>query len=49
MQALFKISTEGIPPLEDEEMWSPELKDLLAACTKLEPMERINPTDLIEV
>jgi serine/threonine protein kinase len=48
LRALFKISTEGIPPLVDEEMWSPELKDLLAACTKLEPLERINPIDLIE-
>jgi len=47
LRALFLISTKGVPPLKEEEKWSPELVDFLSKCLIVEPTERPTALELL--
>lgn len=47
VNALLKIVTEGIPPLQEPERWSPELMDFLARCCKTDPNVRPSAAQLL--
>lgn len=41
------ITTKGIPPLVEEEKWSPELKTFLSWCLTIDPNKRPSAAELL--
>ena len=48
MKALLCITTEGIPPLVDEELWTPEFRDFTNSCLASKPKQRPDSFTLLE-
>jgi len=48
IRALFKITTEGLPPLKQQDKWSPEFRDFLAKCVTREAEKRPNADVLLD-
>jgi len=48
VEALVKISTQGIPDLKEPKKWSPELKDFLSKCCVVEPTKRASAEILLK-
>jgi len=48
VQALVKISTQGIPDLKEPRKWSSELKDFLSKCCSVDPNKRANAEQLLK-
>jgi len=48
-QALFLITTQGIPGLKEPQKWSPECKDFLAKCLAKDVAVRPDAAALIKV
>jgi serine/threonine protein kinase len=48
IRALFKITTEGLPPLKQQDKWSPEFRDFLAKCVTRESEKRPNADVLLD-
>jgi len=47
LRALFMITTRGIPPLKEPQLWSAEFKHFLAQCLQTSPSERPSATALL--
>jgi len=47
VEALLKISTEGIPDLADPDSWSPDMVDFLSNCCKTDPAVRHSSQQLL--
>lgn len=47
LRALFMITTQGIPDLQNPDQWSKEFKDFVKLCLKKEPSERPTANDLM--
>jgi len=47
LEALVKISTQGIPDLSNPNDWSSELRDFLHQCCQVEPSSRPSATELL--
>eukprot|EP01125_Pyxidicula_operculata_P007248 TRINITY_DN2468_c0_g1_i3.p1 TRINITY_DN2468_c0_g1~~TRINITY_DN2468_c0_g1_i3.p1 ORF type:complete len:490 (+),score=149.97 TRINITY_DN2468_c0_g1_i3:22-1491(+) len=47
VEALFKISTEGIPPVTNPALWSHEIQDFLSLCCKTDPKVRASAKQLL--
>lgn len=48
IRALFKITTEGIPPLKEPEKWSPEMREFLELCVIKDPEHRKDAFELLK-
>eukprot|EP01126_Amoeba_proteus_P064837 TRINITY_DN9122_c0_g1_i9.p1 TRINITY_DN9122_c0_g1~~TRINITY_DN9122_c0_g1_i9.p1 ORF type:complete len:750 (+),score=123.08 TRINITY_DN9122_c0_g1_i9:85-2250(+) len=48
LRALYLISTEGIPPLRNEEEWSQSLRNFLYSCLRLNVDTRPFPDELLQ-
>eukprot|EP00005_Dracoamoeba_jomungandri_P003072 CAMPEP_0174260378 /NCGR_PEP_ID=MMETSP0439-20130205/9674_1 /TAXON_ID=0 /ORGANISM="Stereomyxa ramosa, Strain Chinc5" /LENGTH=502 /DNA_ID=CAMNT_0015344609 /DNA_START=117 /DNA_END=1625 /DNA_ORIENTATION=+ len=48
LRALFLITTEGIPPLQEPDKWSDELKDFLKLCLTKDYDARPDTTELLK-
>ena len=49
MQALFLITTKGIPDLKEPQKWSPEFRDFVSKCLDKEPESRPDANELLKV
>lgn len=49
LRALFLIVTRGIPPLRHPDEWSEEIQDFLAKCLALDPADRSDAIELLDV
>jgi serine/threonine protein kinase len=49
LKALFMITTQGIPDLQDPERWSAEFKDFVKICLRKDPSSRPSAKDLLQV
>ncbi len=49
LQALFLITTQGIPPVKEPERWSRELQDFLSKCLAKETNLRPDANELLQV
>jgi len=48
LRALFLITTKGIPPLQNPDEWSPELRDFYGKCLEKEVERRPTADDLLK-
>lgn len=48
-KALYLILSEGIPPLPDSELYTPELRDFMDKCLTKDPEKRPSSTELLKV
>jgi len=48
IRALFKITTEGLPPLKQQDKWTPEFRDFLAKCVTRDADKRPNAEQLLD-
>ena len=48
LRALFLITTKGIPPVAQPELWSAEIKDFLDKCLDRAPENRPDATTLLQ-
>jgi len=49
LRALFCISTEGVPPLHDEDFWSSQMQTFLYSCVNLEADLRPTAAELLKM
>ena len=47
-QALFRITTEGLPPLKEPNKWSSDFKDFLKQATTQDPSLRPSASELLQ-
>lgn len=48
-KAVVLIASNGLPPLEEADRWSKELKDFLQLCTMMDPKDRPDAEELLKV
>jgi len=48
LKALFTITTQGIPPLREQDKWSPEFKDFIDICLQHDPAKRPTTAELLK-
>ncbi|KAI8990223.1 kinase-like domain-containing protein [Pilobolus umbonatus] len=48
LKAISLIASDGLPPLDDPDRWSDNLKDFLKLCTSMNPEERPNASTLLK-
>jgi len=47
-EAMMKIKDKGIPPLNEPERWSYEMREFLSLCCQANPEERWSAAELLE-
>ncbi|KAI7886772.1 kinase-like protein [Lichtheimia hyalospora FSU 10163] len=48
LRAVVLIASNGLPPLEEADRWSNELKDFLQLCTMMDPKDRPDADELLK-